>query len=66
MCVCVCVSAPRLLKTIHTKLRLNNWLNKFYYFQFLYMTLAIDTINEHGPSNEVCHELLQKKTKIML
>ena len=27
--VCMCVSAPRLLKITHMKKRLNNWLNKF-------------------------------------
>ena len=29
-------------------------------FQFLCTALAIDTIDEHGLSNEACHELLPK------
>ena len=28
------------------------------------MTLVIDTVNGRGLSNEACHELLPKKTKL--
>ena len=30
------------------------------------MTLAINIADRHGLSNKVCHELLSKKSKIML
>ena len=66
MCVCVCVSTPKLLKTIHMKWSLNNQLNKFYCFPVLYMTNGIDIANGRGLSNEVHRELLPNKTKITL
>ena len=30
------------------------------------MTLAIDTVDGHGLSNEACHELLPKKTVLAI
>ena len=35
-------------------------------YQFLYMTLAVDITDGHGLSNEAHHELLPKKSKVML
>ena len=52
------VFALRLQITIHRKLSTA--------FQFLYMTLPIDTADGRGLSNEVHCELLPKKTKVML
>ena len=36
-------------------LTLNDWLNNFGCFQFRFMALAIDVIDRHDPSNEMCH-----------
>ena len=38
-----------------------NQSSKAYFFQFVYMTLAIDIMYECGPSSEVHRELLVKK-----
>ena len=62
MCVCACVSAPRLLKTIHVKRSLNNQSNKSYCFS---ITLAIDITDGRGLSNEARRELLPNKNKVM-
>ena len=31
-----------------------------------FMDFAIDVINRHGPSNEMCHQLQLEKDKVML
>ena len=35
-------------------------------FQFRFMALTIDVIYRRGPSNEMCHQLQPKKTKVRL
>ena len=55
VCVCVCVPAPRLLS-------LNNQTSP----RFLYMTLDVDITDGCGLSNEACHELQPKNSKVML
>ena len=35
-------------------------------FQFRFMALAIDVIDRHDPSNEMCRQLQLNKTKVML
>ena len=50
--VSVCVRLPpRALIKSHVKAMCNNWIKQFYYFLFLYMTLAIDKLNGRGLSN---------------
>ena len=56
MCMYVCVPIPRLLKTIHMKMKQSN---KSYCFSVLSMILAINTANGHGLSNK------PKKSKVM-
>ena len=64
-CVCVC-PPPRELITSDMKHMRNNQIKKFYGFSlFLYMTLAINKLNDRGLSKNVHHECLPKKTKIM-
>ena len=62
----MCVSVPRLLKTIHMKQRPNNRLNKFYYFSSFLIWHLPSIVNGRGLSNEVCRELLPKKTNAVL
>ena len=59
--VCVCVCPINLTSHICS---LNNQLNKSYRFPFLFMILAIDSIDGYGLSNEVCYEFLPKKSKV--
>ena len=63
VCVCVCVSVPRLC--IKNHLREMKPETSPAAFQFLYMTLAIDTGDGHGLSNEAHCELLPKKSKVI-
>ena len=41
-----------------------DWLNKFYGFSLLYITHAINKIDERGLINTAHHEHLLKKTKV--
>ena len=66
VCVWVCMRVrvcppPRALITIHMKGTYNNWLNQFYSFPFLYMTLAIDKLDGGGLNNTACHEKWQRR-----
>ena len=35
-------------------------------FHFRFVALAVDAIDRHGSSNEICHQLKPKKTKVRL
>ena len=68
-CVCVCVraSAPRGINNHSTSGVI--WCDidrvwAFPCFQLLYMTLAVDKINERGLINTTCCERLPRKTKV--
>ena len=61
--VCVCVPAPRLLKTFHVKRSLNNQSNKSYCFQFLHMTLDIDITDGRGLSDKAYVNHSQRRAR---
>lgn len=61
LCVYVCVSTLlRALLTIHMKSTYNNWLHKFYNFQFLYVRFAINKMDGCDLGNIVHYEICQE------
>ena len=60
-----CVSAPQAIKNYSRKIKSANQTSPTA-FQFLCTALTIDTVDGRDLSNEACHVLLPKKSKVML
>ena len=60
----MCVSAPQAIKNLSREMIVNQTSRTA--FQFSYMTLAINISDGDGLNNEAHHELLPKKSKVML